>query len=189
MNRSKSRIAAVMLSALACSGASKAGTRALSTSGKILTTLGALVGAAEIYNEVSAVVRKKQGKELNWYTGKYSIYNRFLNSEKKQTQTIRLTENQKNMVNTALMLVNEKVTFMDNLKQFFANEMVLGDDSKASGEYETFKKFFMGEKIDIDAVSNAVKVTIDGKNFSIEYDVENNKVFVKCGDILILKAK
>ena len=93
------------------------------------------------------------------------------------------------MVNTALMLVNEKVTFMDNLKQFFANEMVLGDDSKASGEYETFKKFFMGEKIDIDAVSNAVKVTIDGKNFSIEYDVENNKVFVKCGDILILKAK
>ena len=86
MNRSKSRIAAVMLSALACSGASKAGTRALSTSGKILTTLGALVGAAEIYNEVSAVVRKKQGKELNWYTGKYSIYNRFLNSEKRKSK-------------------------------------------------------------------------------------------------------
>lgn len=187
MDRSKGRIAAVMLSALACSSASKADTRALSTAGKILTALGVVVGATEIYNEVSAVVRKKQGKELNWWNGKLSLYNLFSNSEKKQT--IRLTEKQKNMVNTALMLVSENVTFMDNLKQFFANEMVLGDDSKASGEYETFKKFFMGEKMDIDAVSNAVKVTIDGKNFSIEYDAENNKVFVKCGDILILKAK
>ena len=83
MNRFKTRIATVMLSALACSGASKADTRALSTAGKILTALGAVVGVTEIYNEVSAVVRKKQGKELNWYTGKFSLYNLLSNSEKK----------------------------------------------------------------------------------------------------------
>ena len=188
MDRSKSRIAAIMLSALACSGASKADTRALSTAGKILTALGVVVGATEIYNEVSAVVRKKQGKELNWWNGKLSLYNLLSNSEKKQT--IRLTKEQTNRVNNALDLVNEKVTFRDKLEQFFASEMVLGDDSKASEEYETFEKFFRGEKMEnIDATSNAVNVTIDGKNFSIEYDVESNKVFVKCGDILILKAK
>ena len=41
MNRSKGRIAAIMLSALACS-ANNANTRALSTTGKVLTTLAAV---------------------------------------------------------------------------------------------------------------------------------------------------
>ena len=86
MDRSKSRIAAIMLSALACSGASKADTRALSTAGKILTALGAVVGATEIYNEVSAVVSKKQGKEPKWCTGRYSFYNLLSNSKKKSDE-------------------------------------------------------------------------------------------------------
>jgi hypothetical protein len=61
MNRSKGRIAAIMLSALACS-ANNANTRALSTTGKVLTTLAAVLGATEIYNEVSQSFAKNRVK-------------------------------------------------------------------------------------------------------------------------------
>ena len=194
MDRSKGRIAAVMLSALACSSASKADTRALSTAGKILTALGVVVGATEIYNEVSAVVRKKQGKELNWWNGEFSVYNRFFNSEKKseKKQTIKLDDKLRSGINVVLDLFKEKVGFIDNLKQFFANEMVLGDYPEAMKDYEDLKKIFSSElKGNWNAVSNAVTIQLgeNGKFFSMEYDVGTQEVNVKCNEKLMLKKK
>lgn len=160
MDRSKSRIAAIMLSALACSGASKADTRALSTAGKILTALGAVVGATEIYNEVSAVVRKKQGKELNWWNGKLSLYNLFSNSEEKKTpseeeqtslkknQTFKLDENQKLVIQVMFKNVVNEGEEDDNIqryKNFFNGEMLVADNDKAKEGFEIFKKFLDGQ--------------------------------------------
>lgn len=146
MDRSKSRIAAIMLSALACSGASKADTRALSTAGKILTALGAVVGATEIYNEVSAVVRKKQGKELNWWNGKLSLYNLLSNSEKNQT--FKLDENQKLAIQVMFKNVVNEGEEDDNIrryKNFFNGEMLVADNDEAKEGFEIFKKFLDGQ--------------------------------------------
>lgn len=160
MDRSKSRIAAVMLSALACSGASKADTRALSTAGKILTALGVVVGATEIYNEVSAVVRKKQGKELNWWNGKLSLYNLFSNSEEKKTpseeeqtslkknQTFKLDKNQKLVIQVMFKNVVNEGEEDDNIrryKNFFNGEMLVGNTDDAKEGFEIFKKFLDGQ--------------------------------------------
>lgn len=160
MDRSKGRIAAVMLSALACSSASKADTRALSTAGKIAITLATLVGAAEIYNEVSAVVRKKQGKELNWWNGKLSLYNLFSNSEEKKTpseeeqtslkknQTFKLDENQKLVIQVMFKNVVNEGEEDDNIrryKNFFNGEMLVADNDKAKEGLEIFKKFLAGK--------------------------------------------
>ena len=160
MDRSKGRIAAVMLSALACSGASKADTRALSTTGKVFTALAAVLGATEIYNEVSAVVRKKQGKELNWWNGKLSLYNLFSNSEEKKTpseeeqtslkknQTFKLDENQKLVIQVMFKNVVNEGEEDDNilqLKKFFNGEMLVGNTDDAKEALEIFKKFLNGE--------------------------------------------
>ena len=146
MDRSKSRIAAVMLSALACSGASKADTRALSTTGKVLTTVAAVLGAAEIANELSAVVRKKQGKELNWWNGKFSLYNLFSNSEKKQT--ITLTNDQKLAIQVMFKnFVNEgeEDEKINSFKNFFNGEMLLEASKEAQEGFKIFEKFLAGE--------------------------------------------
>ncbi len=146
MDRSKGRIAAVMLSALACSGASKVDTRALSTAWKILTALGVVVVATEIYNEVSAVVRKKQGKELNWWNGEFSVYNRFFNSEKNQT--FKLDKNQKFIIQIMFKNVVNEGEEDDNilrLKKFFNGEMLVGNSDDAKEGLEIFKKFLAGE--------------------------------------------
>jgi hypothetical protein len=158
MDRSKSRIAAIMLSALACSGASKADTRALSTAGKILTALGAVVGATEIYNEVSAVVSKKQGKEPKWCTGRYSFYNLLSNSKKKsdekpeekpeKNQTFTLNDNQKLVIQVMFKNVVNEGEEDDNIqryKNFFNGEMLVADNDKAKEGFEIFKKFLDGQ--------------------------------------------
>lgn len=158
MYRSKSRIAAIMLSALACSGASKADTRALSTAGKILTALGAVVGATEIYNEVSAVVSKKQGKEPKWCTGRYSFYNLLSNSKKKsdekpeekpeKNQTFTLNDNQKLVIQVMFKNVVNEGEEDDNIqryKNFFNGEMLVADNDKAKEGFEIFKKFLDGQ--------------------------------------------
>ena len=182
MDRSKGRIAAVMLSALACSGASKADTRALSTAGKILTALGVVVGATEIYNEVSAVVRKKQGKELNWYTGKYSIYNRFLNSEKKQILT--LDANQKLVIETMFKNAVNEDEEDDNilqLKKFFNGEMLVGTSKEAQEGFEIFKKFLDSQLtgVFVRGESSGGKIVVnDGKSDHVTFyllEFGNNK--------------
>jgi len=146
MDRSKGRIAAVMLSALACSGASKADTRALSTTGKVFTALAAVLGATEIYNEVSAAVRKKQGKELNWWNGKLSFYNLLSNSEKSQTFTF--DENQKFAIQIMFKnVVNEgdEDSNILRFKEFFNGEMLVGNNDNAKEGLEIFKKFLANE--------------------------------------------
>jgi hypothetical protein len=147
-----------MLSALACSGASKADTRALSTAGKILTALGAVVGATEIYNEVSAVVSKKQGKEPKWCTGRYSFYNLLSNSKKKsdekpeekpeKNQTFTLNDNQKLVIQVMFKNVVNEGEEDDNIqryKNFFNGEMLVADNDKAKEGFEIFKKFLDGQ--------------------------------------------
>ena len=194
MDRSKGRIAAVMLSALACSSASKADTRALSTAGKILTALGVVVGATEIYNEVSAVVRQKQGKELNWWNGKLSLYNLLSNSEEKKTpseeeqtslkknQTFKLDESQKLVINAMFQnVVNESNEEVDiqPLENFFYGEMLLGTNDDAKEGFEIFKKFLDGKsqgKLFYESANRGRIVVNDGKSsvtFYLQKPVNN----------------
>lgn len=183
MDRSKSKIAAIMLSALACSGASKAGTRALSTTWKILTALGVVVVATEIYNEVSAVVRKKQGKELNWWNGEFSVYNRFFNSEKNQT--FKLDENQKLAIRVMFKNVVNEGEEDDNilrLKKFFNGEMLVGNSDDAKEGLEIFKKFLADELQGKFVYSSHIGKIIVSKIKNKELDVkdwenEDNAVF------------
>jgi len=209
MDRSKSRIAAIMLSALACSGASKADTRALSTAGKILTALGAVVGATEIYNEVSAVVRKKQGKELNWWNGKLSLYNLFSNSEEKKTpseeeqtslkknQTFKLDDNQKSVIEAMFKnVVNESNEEVDiqPLKNFFYGEMLVGSTEDGRKGFEIFKKFLDGEsqgKFFYESAKRGRIVVNDGKSSVTFYlqKPDGNKFALIYNAKLMLKEK
>ena len=189
MDRSKSRIAAIMLSALACSGASKADTRALSTAGKILTALGVVVGATEIYNEVSAVVRKKQGKELNWWNGKLSLYNLLSNSEKNQT--FKLDENQKRVIQVMFKNVVNEGEEDDNilqLKKFFDGEMSVGTSKEAQEYFEKFKEFLDGKLIgNFEYKNRMLQITLGEKTFLVT--LINRKVQVFCNAIAVLEEK
>lgn len=207
MDRSKGRIAAVMLSALACSGASKVDTRALSTAWKILTALGVVVVATEIYNEVSAVVRKKQGKELNWWNGEFSAYNRFFNSEKNQT--FKLDENQKIAIKVMFKNVvneGEEDNNILRLKKFFNGEMLVGNSDDAKEGLEIFKKFLAGElqgkfvysshigKIIVSKIKNKELGVEDWKNednavFFLTSNTKDEKIIVIYNAKLMLKEK
>ena len=219
MYRSKSRIAAIMLSALACSGASKADTRALSTAGKILTALGAVVGATEIYNEVSAVVSKKQGKEPKWCTGRYSFYNLLSNSKKKsdekpeekpeKNQTFTLNDNQKLVIQVMFKNVVNEGEEDDNilrLKKFFNGEMLVGNSDDAKEGLEIFKKFLAGElqgkfvysshigKIIVSKIKNKELGVEDWKNednavFFLTSNTKDEKIIVIYNAKLMLKEK
>ncbi|MBR0184177.1 MAG: hypothetical protein IJQ10_03385 [Clostridia bacterium] len=207
MDRSKSRIAAIMLSALACSGASKADTRALSTAGKILTALGAVVGATEIYNEVSAVVSKKQGKEPKWCTGRYSFYNLLSNSKKKsdekpeekpeKNQTFTLNDNQKSVIEAMFKnVVNESNEEVDiqPLKNFFYGEMLVGSTEDGRKGFEIFKKFLDGEsqgKFFYESAKRGRIVVNDGKS-SVTFYLQKpggNKFALIYKATLVLKEK
>ena len=140
---------------------------------------------------MSAVVRKKQGKELNWYTGKFSLYNLLSNSEKKQTLT--LNEDQKLVIKIMFKNVVNEGEEDDTIKRFmnfFNNEIVVRNSKVALEGYETFKKFLDGMEGKYEYENGCLKITLGEKKFFVILTGDTrDKVKVIYGAQVMLEEK